>query len=539
MPALVLFAFGLALRVLFVLATPDGGAGWHVGFQGDAPVWQRLAHGVAHGIAEDELRLPWRPPGMQWLVALLWDGDPATVWPLRGLMLALGAAVGPLLWWLLRGRLSAGPALLAATLCTLATNLLLLASGLHVETVYLPLVLATLLDQRRLAERPGAVVALRWGVAHGALCLLRAEHALTALALLLLLVLRRTEGRARTMLLAFAGAAAVLTPWQLHANRLVAAYNAGAPELPPAPLPWDPEAIAALRRLPSFQQVPVHAFVTDTVRVRGGTRVRAADLDVVHEAYGCRPGPLRPAFVAIYGGLNFWLANTPESDGGFSRAALDRPPPLAGGDARYPPGLRGVLPRGGTLALSYPPHLDAVVHGHARGLAELAADPWGSARRVLQKAWHTVEGATGGVGGYALPIGLSGLRRPVDFVTATGWWPAAWRVAVIVVAAIGWWRLRRETAIQPLLVFAATRALIGLVWFGYARNGALLLPAVAIGVAAALPAAGRGRRPWLLLASVTALELVRWATVGAPVDSPAHPSAPDAPEFAARRVEFG
>lgn len=536
MPALALFAFGLALRVLFVLATPDAGAGWHVGFQGDAPVWQRLAHGIAHGIADDELRLPWRPPGMQWLVALLWNGDPATVWPLRGLMLVLGAAIGPLLWWLLRDRLSAGLALFAATLSTVAGNLLLLASGLHVETVYLPLVLATCFDQRRLAERPSAMVALRWGVAHGALCLLRAEHALTFLALALLLL--RAPRRIRTMLLAFAGAAAVLAPWQLHANRLVAAYNAGAPELPPAPLPWDPEAIAALRLLPSFQQVPVHAFVTDTVRVRGGSRVRAADLDIVHEAYGCRPEPLRPAFVAIYGGLNFWLANTPESGGGFSRAALDRPPPLAGGEARYPPGLRRVLPRGGTLALSYPPHLDAVVHGHARGLAELQADPWGSARRVLRKAWHTVEGATGGVGGYALPIGLSGLRRPVDFVTATGWWPASWRVAVLVVAAIGWWRLRREAAVRPLLVFAATRALIGLVWFGYARNGALLVPVVAIGIAAALPAAGRGRRPWVLLASVTVLELVRWATVETPVDALA-PSPSDAPEFAARRIEFG
>jgi hypothetical protein len=84
-PALALFTFGLVLRLLFVWATPDGGTGWHVAFQGDAPIWHDLAAKLAANVPDDLLRLPLRPPAMQWFVALLWNGDPARVWLVRGL----------------------------------------------------------------------------------------------------------------------------------------------------------------------------------------------------------------------------------------------------------------------------------------------------------------------------------------------------------------------------------------------------------------------------------------------------------------------
>ena len=117
MPALVLFAVGLLARLLFVTAGPDGGPGWHIGFQGDAPVWQSLAQKLAHGQLDDELRLPWRPPGMTWLVAALWDGEAARVTALRTLMACLGASVAPLLWLWLRRHVAPPTALLAAGLC--------------------------------------------------------------------------------------------------------------------------------------------------------------------------------------------------------------------------------------------------------------------------------------------------------------------------------------------------------------------------------------------------------------------------------------
>jgi hypothetical protein len=151
-----------------------------------------------------------------------------------------------------------------------------------------------------------------------------------------------------------------------------------------------------------------------------------------------------------------------------------------------------MLPRNGVLTLSYPPHLDAIVHGSQKGWAEIAADPGAAMARAGAKLWHAAEGAVGGVGGYALPIGLSGERRQVDFVTATSGWSDVWRLLVLGAAAFGLWRLRRCRGVWPLLAFAATKVAVVAVYFGYARQGALCVPIVALGVAAAFVGGGAG-----------------------------------------------
>jgi hypothetical protein len=425
------------------------------------------------------------------------------VWTARLVFVVLGALVAPLVWWLLRRHVGARVAFCTALLCAASSNLLLLSSGLHNETLYLVLALAALGCQP-VGKRPvggaGAVAwrgptALLWGALHGASCLVRAEHILTA-AVLLLLALHATGRRgARSAALAAVALALVLLPWQLRANALVDAYNQGpqpAPELPKVALPWNDDALATVRALPAFQRYPVLAFVTETVKARGGNRVRQQDLAVVRQAYDCWPEPLPKGFLAIYGGLNFFLANSKEAAGGFSAAALDREPPLEGGDIHYPPGLRGMLPRNGVLTLSYPPHLDAIVHGSQKGWAEIAADPGAAMARAGAKLWHAAEGAVGGVGGYALPIGLSGERRQVDFVTATSGWSDVWRLLVLGAAAFGLWRLRRCRGVWPLLAFAATKVAVVAVYFGYARQGALCVPIVALGVAAAFVGGGAG-----------------------------------------------
>jgi hypothetical protein len=502
-PALLLFVVALVLRVLFVAATADGGPGWHAGFQGDAPVWQGIAANLAAGRPDEQLALPLRPPGMHWFVAQLWDGAPGSVWTARLVFVVLGALVAPLVWWLLRRHVGARVAFCTALLCAASSNLLLLSSGLHNETLYLVLALAALGCQP-VGKRPvggaGAVAwrgptALLWGALHGASCLVRAEHILTA-AVLLLLALHATGRRgARSAALAAVALALVLLPWQLRANALVDAYNQGpqpAPELPKVALPWNDDALATVRALPAFQRYPVLAFVTETVKARGGNRVRQQDLAVVRQAYDCWPEPLPKGFLAIYGGLNFFLANSKEAAGGFSAAALDREPPLEGGDIHYPPGLRGMGPRNGVVTLSYPPHLDAIVHGSQKGWAEIAADPGAAMARAGAKLWHAAEGAVGGVGGYALPIGLSGERRQVDFVTATSGWSDVWRLLMLGAAAFGLWRLRRCRGVWPLLAFAATKVAVVAVYFGYARQGALCVPIVALGVAAAFVGGGAG-----------------------------------------------
>lgn len=544
MPFLVLFAVGFVLRALFVVAGPDGGASWHLAMQGDAPVWQDLAGKLARGLPDEEFQLPWRPPGMLWFTSAVWNGDPAAVGLVRWTCVVFGALVAPLFWlWLVRARVDRTTAFVAGAITAMATNLMLLASGLHVEGVYLALVLATLLLQQTMtaaATRTALLAALALGALHGVLCLLRAEHVLTFV-VLLLLALRAGAVRS-ALLVALVAAAAVVTPWQLHANAQVDAYNRQPIALPQQSLPWDADAMAALRELPTFAQLPTLGFVTDTVRVRGGVRVARADLQIVREAYDCEPQALPHAFVASYGALNFFLANSPEGDGGFSRAALDRAPPLHGGEAKYPPGLRRVLPRGGQLTLGYPPHLDAVVNGTQKGVAELLADPWGGVGRIAKKAWYALEGASGGIGGHALPIGLSGMRRPVDMVTADGVAAQAWRVFVLGVAAFGLWRLRRR-ALLPWLLFAATKLVVVLAYFGYARHGAVCLPLLALGIAEVLTPwlRGRVRLGAGVLVVVLVLEAVR-ACLGATATVDGRPVTNGEPfganDFAAHRVEF-
>lgn len=494
LPVAALFAFALVLRLLFQAATPDGGTCWHIGFQGDAATWQDLAARLALGLDDIELRLPWRPPGMTYGIAFLWDGEGATVAPVRFAFTAMGAAMAPLLWLLLRRHVAAPVAWFTAGVCAASSNLMLLSSGLHNDTPYLFFVLISLLDQDRLARRPSAAVAARWGVLHGLLCLLRAEHLLAFVAFAGVAFLRGLSWR--RLALAGFGAAMVLVPWQVHVDRQVTAFNAGTPQLPPVDLPWDPEAMTALRAWPSFQQGVMFRFVSDTMRVRGHERVRVEDLGVVREAFGVDPVPLRATFVALQGPMSFWYAQTPEGTDGFTQAALDRPPPLTGGAHRYPAWLRAELPRGGALSLQYPPHLDVFVNGYSRGLAELAADPVGAARRLVTKVWHLLAGATGGLGGYALPIGLSGVRRPVDIVVATGWWSGAWRTLVVAVAMGGLWRLRRCRGLWPLFAFSIVRLVVAAAYYGHARFGAYCLPIVALGVAIVVHAAlARCSRP--------------------------------------------
>ncbi|MBL8751876.1 MAG: hypothetical protein JNK15_01140 [Planctomycetes bacterium] len=529
---LALFVFGLVLRLVFQAATPDGGICWHIGFQGDAPVWQDLAARLAHGVDDFEFQVPYRPPGMTYGLAFLWDGEGATVWPVRLLFAALGALTPVLLVLLLRRHVPPMVAWGTGLVCACASNLLLASSGLHVETPYLVLVLLTLFDQQRLVERGGSVVALRWGALHGLLCLLRAEHVLSIAALGF--VAWRTRVPWRRLVLAVVGAALPLVPWQLHANALVAAFNAGEPTLPPSQVPWRADALAKLRELPSFQQGPMFRFVGDTVQVRGRSEVRVEDLEVIREAFGVYPEPLRPQFVALQGGMNFWLACVPEGDGGLSGEPWNRPPPLAGGAARYPRWLRDDIPRGGKFSPNYPPHLDVFLHGYARGFAELAADPWGAMVRTAKKVWRGLGGATGGLGGAAMPIGLSGVRRPVDMVLAEGVWAGLWRVGVLGLALAGLWRMRRIDALWPLVAFAASRLFVVAAFFGHARFGVLCLPVVALGAVAMLHtfASRTGRERQLLRLGVAALvllfalDLVRLRGVDVEVDGRPFTQAP-------------
>ena len=487
--AAVLFAVSFALRMAHWLLSPERADAFVADYQGDAPYWQQICNGTA-GL---EAHLPFRPPGMRWLASALWDGS-GTAYALRAAMTLLGSLIPPALYLGLARTMEPRVALLAAWICACSHSLIVLGSGLHVEIPHLLLCVLSIGDFERM-RKPGATIAsIRWGALNAAACLFRAEHlAFVAMSLSWFAwrAWRMREGRARDVALASLAFVATLLPWQLQVARTIADFNEGRvdgtqqlPALPPrGSLPWNNEAITAVRAMPAFAQLPTAAFVSDTVRARGGSRITLDDLAILDEAYGYRPEPLHTPILALYGPLNFFLANNSESDGGFSRAALDRRPPFEGGMSRYPRGLLEVLPR--ELSLGYPPHLDAVNHGYAKGMQWIVDHPYDAAKLFANKLELAWRGAATGFGLCNAPLGRSGTRMPVDVVTPETTMATVWRWLLLALAAVGLRRLRdREGATQALFLVGA-RLLPTALFFGYARLGALAIPALAVFWAAA------------------------------------------------------
>jgi LPXTG-motif cell wall-anchored protein len=148
---------------------------------------------------------------------------------------------------------------------------------------------------------------------------------------------------------------------------------------------------------------------------------------------------------------------------------------------------------------------------------------------ALKKVRIFWAGTTMGFTGYNLPLGLSGLRRAVDLVVPeTGTGVTLWRWAGLVILLAGIWFGRREEALVPWLLLLATKVIATLGFFGYAREGAVVIPvfALMLGLVAArgltwldgfskrggaVPNAGRCLQLGFVLAlTLLAVEAYRW-----------------------------
>lgn len=504
------FAFALLLRLLYVHATPDARWAGGAAFKGDAGLWLDSARALRAGQAFD-LGLPIHPPGNTYLIAALWDGSDASVHGLRLLWCVLGALAAAL--FTLAARQAAGDrvALVAGVAGAAATGPLILSSSLNNETPYLALVAATLLLARRVAARPGAGTLAAWTLLHALACLFRVEHALWAGLWLAWLAWRWRAGdqrlaprdlASRLALVAVVGVA-VLLPWHVHAWRALARFNAQPPALTfaeqaararltaryGAPT-WTDEAARRRESLPAFARDTAALFVAATVAHRGRDQVRAEDFALLEEAFGSVPRPLASyPFVSIYGPLNFALANHAGADGGFSTALLEQPPPAASRPGAFPPELVAGLPPP-QLAFPYPPHLALVNDGYALGWRFITSRPLDFARLALAKLRRFWAGAALGLGGYNLPLTPSGARHAVDLVVPDATWPVTlWRLALFALAVLGVRAAWSRQEVQPWLLFVASKVVVTLAFFGYARQGALIAPALAL--LAALPFAAR------------------------------------------------
>lgn len=524
----VIFGAALLIRLLYWRATADSAWPHTAAFKGDALLWLEYARALREE-QPFELGLPIHPPGTAYLVAALWSGS-GGFGVLKVAWCALGAAAAALSSAAIARAFGATAGVIAGVMMAGASGLLMLSASLNGETPYLALVAAGFWLLSGTEDVPTAGRLAAWAALQGLACLFRVEHVLfvvLAVAFMAVRAVRHGSPRRAAVAVAVAGAAFALplVPWHVSAWRAVARFD-DEPPVTPEPvrrvleqlrgMAWDPTARARLLALPAFVRDQDEAFVAATVAHRGRTRVREADLAVLQEAFGVEARPLRRRpFVSIYGPLNFALASHPDASAGFGHAALDAPPPLAGGPDAYPAMLVGGLPPR-ALAFTYPPHLALVNDGYAMGWRWLAADPGRAARRGLTRLARFWAGAATTLTGYGLPAGLSGTRLAVDITVAGGWMASAWRIvllgATLAGLAAGW----RRPALYPWLFLLATKAAAAVAFFGYARLGATAIPVVALLVALAIerwwPAPTDGRRQraaGIALVMMVAIEAVR------------------------------
>lgn len=522
----VTFVVAAALRILFWLATPDKTLPHSAAFRGDSTLWVEYAAALRAGLPF-ELGLPIHPPGTAWLVARLWDGSGAGIFDIRLAWALLGAAAVAL-FAVAAARAFGGAVGWAAGLFMAAsTGLVLLSSSIGAEAPYLVLVAGSFLLWP-IAGRSWLNVAAA-SVLHALACLVRVEHVVFYVALLLWANLGRGE-HVRRLAVSLVVFAAALTPWHLQAWRAIERFNTEAPADGSArmadavmrslgPIAWDEDTAPEATKIPAFARPNATTFVAATVAHRGRRTVTAADFGILDQAFGTRPRPVGPRpFVTLYGPLNFALASDTRGTGGFNRAQLEDPPPLMLAKETYPAALVAGLPPA-DLTLAYPPHLALVNEGYAIGLRDIAARPMSYLRLLGRKLRGMARGASLGLTGYGFPAGLSGTIRPVDLATpdrsaARAIWMGLLGALAVAGVVVG----RRNRELQPWLLFAATKIVVTLAFFGYARQGAQLIPVVALLVALslhrAIPALFAGNRgrlcATLFAAACLSAETVRY-----------------------------
>ena len=533
--ALVVFALALALRLLYWQATPDRDWAYSVAFKGDAPVWLECARALQQGLPYDS-GLPIHPPGAGYLVALLWNGLPTGLAFLRFAWALMGALLVLVFYRAVARSFSPWVAAAAAGWAAASSGLIVLSNSVNNETPYLLLAMGSLLlvDGR---ELPASRLRLAgWSALHALATLVRVEHLLFYL-LMLGLLAQRGRSQPRRTIPALAGSAAMfvllLVPWQVAAWTRVARFNRevptggsdeaslGAVERSLAHLAWEPAAAAARDRLPGFVRRQGSLFVAATVAHRGGTAVRGDDFRILDDAFGYQPRPVPPfPFVSLYGPLNFALANHPGASGGFSRRPLAEPPPLRPSADRFPPSLVAGLPPA-ELTLVYPPHLRLFNDGYAIGTGFIAEDPSRFARLVARKLAIFWTGATSGFTGYDLPRGAAGLRRSVDMLAPEGWPARSFGLLVLGGCLVGLALAWRQPALGGWLLWLASKLVVTVLFFGYVRQGALVVPVVALlcalgleRLAKARPAVGTLRALLTLAVFCLLLEAARFARPG-------------------------
>jgi hypothetical protein len=425
----LLWALGLTLlawvhRLAFLRSNRDWTWPYTLFYEGDSETFYEYARALLNGRLYDN-GIPFHPPGFAGVLATVHTlvgasaGVERVPYVAVKIVIALiGSLPVGLIYLLVRPYLGRAAALVASLLCAWSFGLYMIGVAPVTEGTYLTLLmLALLVWTRRMIHPLAAPDAISGG-----------WKAALGLGLILgCLALTRAEGVLVVVLVLSVGlfglrkesGIAGLRPWALVALGWVLVVA-----------PWT---------------------------VRNAVRLSAID----ERLAGQLAEPL-PTFVplTIYGPLNLALANNPQADGTFSRAFLSSRSEKA------------------VLDLTDPQHLELILHGDRMAWSWMRQDPGGFVRLVLRKWWLFFSAWKLGWTQWDWPGGLNGVRRPVDVFTpdsGAGWGfglPFAVLGLICCLATPG---SPRRWAALVLLLTAAGMVTTGL-FFGYVRQGLLLLP---------------------------------------------------------------
>ncbi len=173
----LLFVLALALRMLFLQATADANGPYSPYYKGDTPVWLDYAGAIRSSTSFD-LGLPLRPPGVAYVLALIWDGEPGSFLSLRMAWCLLGALSVALFYLAVLRAFGSGVAVIAALFAAASSGLMIVSTSLNNETLYLLLVFASLTFWVSVRDRPWLGNLFFWSALNGLACLVRVEHLL-------------------------------------------------------------------------------------------------------------------------------------------------------------------------------------------------------------------------------------------------------------------------------------------------------------------------------------------------------------------------
>ncbi len=479
--AMLIAAVALALRLAYVLRSPDAAWPHSIMYEGDATVWAQWAAALGRGAAfEDDL--PFRTPGVAWLLhALGWHDAPFT--GAKVLWCVISAATPAALFLVLARWFTRGAAVIAAVLVVIAHGSFLLANSLNNETPYALLLVVIVGGTLAWIDRPSWRWAIMLGALHGVATLLRAEHTLCMLMIVLYAAVRAARGdepapdatgglspHGRASWRIWSGlawmviaAVAVCTPWSIRSHAATVRFNREAPPVPYATAqpPWTPAAVAAFEALPAFARKGNFAYLAALSRRQGLMIVDESDVRAFFEReWGCTPEPLSEwSLVSLKGPLDFALANHPDADGGFSRAGL--------GDRHD---------QNAVFALARPSHLLLVNHGYEIGWQHIREQP----RRWLSLAGEKLKRFTGGVtlGIFAgdWPHEANRVRRAIDLATPAQGGEAWWNTAVVACVLAGAAMACRRRGGAIWIVVVAYKVAVTIAFYGYARQAVSIAP---------------------------------------------------------------